>query len=188
VVVVRIEPSYEEVKQIYQEYMTTIRLDFENGALLYKDIPIILSRAALLYNIFTEMYNLLGESVIAIMHRIGKPYGESFYKIVSESFKMAGIEGSIENHYRYICAETASIGWGRIAIEDDGNAVKIICKRGFPVGRLSVAEGKVSTYPMDAYFLGYFEGYLSLLHRKDMKGREVECVGKGDERCLMVFE
>jgi hypothetical protein len=85
-----------------------------------------------------------------------------------------------------VCAETEAIGWGKIAVEDDGKKVVITSRDGFASGRTIAASGTRAT-PVDSYFLGYFEGFLNTLDGTRYAGEEVECVAKGDRQCKMVF-
>ncbi len=183
-----IEVTDDEIKEIHSAYREGTRIDFESGRLMLDSLPVIWTRASILYNMYIEMKKIVGEAVHALMHTIGKAYGINFYVLTINRLKDENNEVTREKILKYLCAETGAIGWGRISIEDLPGKVTIVAKKGCPVGHEAREKKKLLTEPVDAYFLGYFEGFISCLNNRDFSGQEVKCVGKGDEECLMVFK
>jgi predicted hydrocarbon binding protein len=180
----KIEASKKQVAIMLDGYKSNIHIEGESGELHFGDLPIILARAEIMSNIYQELEKLVGESASAVMKRLGKSYGEKFYDLISRD--QAGLLNDRNELYRYVCAETQAIGWGKIAVEEEGKIITIFSRDGLVSGRNYHAKGKVP-HSADPYFLGYFEGFLSKLDRAEYLGEEVECVAKGDKQCKMVF-
>ena len=182
----RIEPSEEYVLNVLDKYKRNTNVDFDSGELRYEGVAIIWARSELLYHIYSELESLMSESALAILKRIGKPYGTNFYKMMKEQDLVERLETE-ENIYNYLVSETMAIGWGEVVMDVLGEAMVFTCEKGLPVGSFHRKNGKTSPYPIDTYFLGYIEGFLTEMHGRPYKGEETECVGQGDERCVMKF-
>ncbi len=183
----RIEPSVEYVTSVLEKYKRSTSVDFSTGELKYDDVPIIWARAELLYHIYSELESLMSESALGVLKRIGKPYGINFYKMMKEQGQVERLQNH-DNIYKYLVSETMAIGWGEMFMETVGDVITFTCEKGFPVGRCHKNKGKASPWAIDSYFLGYLEGFLSEMHGRPYKGEETECVGKGDERCVIKFK
>ncbi|MFO7619563.1 MAG: hypothetical protein R6W91_07945 [Thermoplasmata archaeon] len=180
----KVNATKEQVASILNDYKSGTSIDPETGELLFGDLPIIFARAEIMSNIYQELEKLVGESASGVMKRLGKSYGEKFLDLIAEEQ-----EDLLKNRkllYQFICAETQAIGWGRITIEDENGAITISSKDGLASGRTASPHG-ARPHSMDAYFLGYFEGFLSKLDNTQYSGEESECVAKGDGMCRMVF-
>ncbi|MCK5038191.1 MAG: 4-vinyl reductase [Thermoplasmata archaeon] len=182
----RIEPSKEYVTNVLDKYKRNTTVDFSTGELKYDDVPIIWARSELMYHIYSELENLMSESALSILKRISKPYGANFYIMMKEQ-SLAKRLNTHENIYKYLVSETMAIGWGEVIMDIEGDTITCTSEKGLPVGKYHKELGKTSTYPIDSYFLGYLEGFLGEMHNKIYIGVEEECVGKGDERCVMTF-
>lgn len=180
----KIEASKKQVAIMLDGYKNHIHIENESGELHFGDLPIILARAEIMSNIYQELEKIVGESASAVLKRMGKSYGEKFYDLISRD--QANLLKDRNELYRYICAETQAIGWGKISMEDAGKVITISSRDGLVSGRNFLARGKIS-HPADPYFLGYFEGFLNKLDNSTYSGEEVECVAKGDKQCKMVF-
>lgn len=180
----KIEASGKQVSDILEGYKRNMHIEGKSGELQFGDLPIILARAEIMSNIYQELEKLVGESASAVMKRMGKSYGEKFYDLISKD--QAGLLLDRNELYRYVCAETQAIGWGKISIEDAGKIITISSSEGLASGRSIHANGIIS-HSADPYFLGYFEGFLTTLDKALYLGEEVECVAKGDKQCKMVF-
>ncbi len=180
----RIEPSEEYVTSVLEKYKRSTSVDFTTGDLKYDDVPIIWARAELLYHIYSELESLMSESALAILKRIGKPYGSNFYKMMKEQGQVERLQNQ-ENIYKYLVSETMAIGWGEVAIDTVGDLLIFTCEKGLTVGKYHKSKGKTSNWAIDSYFLGYLEGFLTEMHGRPYKGEETECVGKGDDRCTI---
>lgn len=184
----RIEPSENDIERVYNIYLKQSRIDFKKGQLMLGDLPIIWARAELLYDMYLELRKIVGDSANPLMSKMGNPYGRNFMKTLRKAFASAHGEVEQEAMLNFLCAENAVIGWGKISVEGKGDRWVITCKKGFPVAQAFEARKMLSTEPVDSYFLGYFEGFLSELNECIYKGREEECIALGDDVCRMVFE
>ena len=178
----KVNATKDQVASILSDYKRNTEIDPDTGELLFGDLPIIFARAEIRSNIDQELEKLVGESASGVMKRLGKSYGEKFLDLITE--EQEGLLKNREMLYRFVCAETQAIGWGRITIEDDGKNVIISSKDGLASGRTASGTG---CHAMDAYFLGDFEGLLSKLDSMPYDSEEPECVAKGDKQCRMVF-
>ena len=181
----KIEVSIDEVNNGLHLYQTNTRIDPDTAILMFGKLPVIWSRAEFMTNIYVELENLVGESAASVMKRFGKKYGKDFYKMLKDGDTALFINDK-EKLYRYICAETQAIGWGQISIEEEGGGV-IITSKGFASGMTFARKGEKHGTPIDSYFVGYFEGFLSEMSGKKFTGEEVECVAMGDGQCKMIF-
>jgi predicted hydrocarbon binding protein len=179
-----IEASKKQVANMLDGYKNHMHIESESGELQFGDLPIILARAEIMSNIYQELEKLVGESASAVLKRMGKSYGEKFYDLICRDH--ASLLNDRNEMYRYLCAETQTIGWGKISLEEEGKKITIFSREGLASGRSILAKGKIS-HPADPYFLGYFEGFLNRLDKTLYLGEEVECVAKGDRQCKMVF-
>jgi predicted hydrocarbon binding protein len=180
----KIEASKKQVANMLDGYKNHMHIEGESGELQFGDLPIILARAEILSNIYQELEKIVGESASGVLKRMGKSYGEKFYDLISKD--QANLLNDRNELYRYVCAETQAIGWGRISVEDEGKTITIFSRDGLVSGRNYLAKGQIS-HSADPYFLGYFEGFLNRLDKTTYIGEEVECVAKGDKQCKMIF-
>ncbi len=183
----KITPDPIKIKQIHDYYKANTTLDPERGFLQFDNVPIIWARTSLLYHMLWEVQALVGDAAVEVMHRIGKPYGQNFFEMSANHLSKESQSPAKDDFLEYLAVETAAIGWGNISIEREGDDIKISCENGFPVGLLTKKNRDLAEYPVDTYFLGYFEGFITAWQGKDYRGKEIECVGKGDKRCLMQF-
>ena len=182
----KIEPNKDYVEKVLATYKESTEIDYETGELMFGKMPIIWARAEFLYNIYYELSELIGDSANSILRRIGNPYGSSFYQHIKESGVVEKLARN-ENVYLYLCSENLVIGWGLVSVEEKDGQIIVISEPGLPVGRAFLRHGKKSQWSVDSYFLGYLEGLLSEMHGKEVIGEELECVAKGDDRCMMRF-
>ncbi len=180
----KVEASGEQVASILNDYKVNTRADLATGQLIFGQLPIIYARAEIICNIYQELYNLVGESASAVLKRMGRTYGEKFHDLIEQ--EDSKLFEDREMLLQFVCAETQAIGWGRIAIEDDGRTVTIISPDGLVGGRIMAEKGK-HPHAIDSYFLGYFEGFLTKLDGIRYDSEESLCVAKGDAKCMMVF-
>jgi predicted hydrocarbon binding protein len=182
----KVEVSFDEVNAVLNLYKMNTKIDETTGALQFGNLPVIWARADILANLYTELESLVGQSVASVMKRIGKAYGLKFFEMLKTG-NTALFMDDREKLYRYICSETQAIGWGRIVIEDNGDELTITSP-GLAAGRCQTMKGEVREYPIDAYLLGYFEGFFSAMKGQRFIGEEVECVSMGFDQCKMVFK
>lgn len=182
----KIEPNREYVERVLATYKNSTQIDYESGELVFGKMPIIWARAEFLYNIYHELSELIGDSANSILRRIGNPYGASFFNNIKESGVIDKL-AKTENVYLYLCSENLVIGWGQISIEEANGTITVISEPGLPTGRSFRRHKQKSQWSVDSYFLGYLEGFFSEMHGKQIVGEELECVGKGDDRCVMRF-
>ena len=179
----KVEASPEEVASLLNQYKTIIQPKPSTGELVYEDIPVMIARAEIMSNVYSELEGIVGESATGVLKKIGKSYGEMFYNLISNS-PQSNLLADKEKMFNFICAETEAIGWGRISIEELPNKVIIIADQGMATGR---NYNDTSDHPVDSYFLGYFEGFLNKLNGTVYYGVETQCVAKGDSCCKMEF-
>jgi predicted hydrocarbon binding protein len=180
----KVNATKEQVVSILNDYKTGTEIDPGTGDLQFGELPIIFARAEIMANIYQELEKLVGESATGVMKRLGKSYGEKFMNLITE--EQSELLEDRETLYQFVCAETQAIGWGRITIEDDGKTVTISSKEGLAGGRTAAHKGTRKT-PIDSYFLGYFEGFLSKMDDSQYVGEEEQCVSMGHPQCKMVF-
>ncbi len=181
----KVEVSVEEANNVLNLYKNNTKIDPESGALKFGNLPVIWARADFISNIYIELENLVGQSASSVLKRIGKIYGSKFYNLLKNGKTALFINDPVKL-YQYICAETQAIGWGQMSIEELGEDI-IITSKGFASGEYFSSTGQKRDTPIDAYFLGYFEGFLSEMHGKRFNGEETECVAMGNDQCKMVF-
>ena len=177
----KIEASQEEVASLLNQYKTNIHPKPSTGELVYDDLPVMIARAEIMSNIYSELEGIVGESATGVLKKIGKSYGEMFYELLSNGTQSYILDDK-EKIVNHICAETEAIGWGRISIEEFPDKIIIISDTGMATGRNYKGE---TQHPVDSYFLGYFEGFFSKLNNTTYYGVETECVAKGDNCCKM---
>ena len=180
----KVEVTVDDVKKIFDHYVSKSRIDPETGELLFGNIPVVWSRASFMSNIYAELESLVGQSASSVLKRIGKSYGKTFYELMRTENYVIPMDDK-EKVYRYICAETQAIGWGQISIEEVGDRI-IITSKGFASARNLTADQKPEGSP-DAYFIGYFEGLFSEMHGRRLTAEEDKCVAKGDSQCRFVL-
>ncbi len=176
----KIEASPEEVASILNQYKTSILPNTETGELVFANIPVMFTRAEFMSNIHSELEEIVGESATGVLKKIGKSYGEMFFELLSNY--QAELLADKTKLYNYLCAEVEAIGWGRISIEELPNKIIIRSDEGMATGRNYKEHNQ---YPVDSYFLGYFEGFFRKLNNTTYYGIESECVAKGDCCCKM---
>lgn len=184
----RIKPSQKDIEKVYDIYLKQSKIDFDKGQLKLGDLPIIWARAELLYDMYLELRKLVGDSANPLMEKMGKPYGRNFFNTLQKAFVATDGEMDREAILTFFCAENAVIGWGRISVENDKERWIVKCEKGFPVAQAFKARKMFATDAVDAYFLGYFEGFLSELTGSKIRGSEDKCLALGDDHCRMVFE
>jgi predicted hydrocarbon binding protein len=184
----RIEPTEKDIENVYKIYLDQSKIDHEKGQLKLGDLPIIWARADLLYNMYLELRKVVGESANPLMRKMGKPYGRNFFRTLGRALMSAHGSADEEALLNFLAAENAVIGWGRISIEREDGRWVIVCKNGFPVAQSFRSKKMFSTVPVDSYFLGYFEGFVTELEGEKYIGRETKCLALGDDQCRMVFE
>ena len=178
------EASGEQVASILNDYKVNTKADLASGQLVFGSLPIIYARAEIMASIYQELFNLVGESASSVLKRMGKSYGEKFHDLIEQ--EDSELFEDREMLFKFVCAETQAIGWGRIAIEDDGRTVTITSPEGLAGGRILAQKGK-QPQAVDSYFLGYFEGFLTKLDGTAYESEESKCVAKGDAHCIMTF-
>ncbi|UCD92334.1 MAG: hypothetical protein JSV43_09005 [Methanobacteriota archaeon] len=184
----RIEPSEKDIEKVYQIYLKQSKIDFNKGQLKLGDLPIIWARAELMYDMYLELRKLVGDSVNPLMRKMGRPYGRNLFKTLKKAFTATDGKVDQEAILSFFCAENAVIGWGRISVENDKDRWIVRCNKGFPVAQAFHARSMFATDPVDAYFLGYFEGFLSEMTGSSFRGREEKCMALGDDNCVMIFK
>ena len=184
----RVEPTEKEIENVYRIYLDQSRIDHKKGQLKLGDLPIIWARADLLYDMYIELRKVVGESANPLMTEMGKPYGRNFFRTLGKAFLSAHGKTDEEALLNFLAAENAVIGWGRIAIEREAGRMVVICKNGFPIAQTFRSKKMFSTVPVDSYFLGYFEGFVTELEGERYVGREAKCLALGDDQCRMIFE
>ncbi len=180
----KVNATREQVASILNDYKSGTDIDPHTGELQFGELPIIFARAEIMSNIYQELEKLVGESASGVMKRLGRSYGEKFMDLITE--EQSELLEDREVLYQFVCAETQAIGWGKISIEDDGKNVTITSKEGLASGRTASQKGTRHN-PIDSYFVGYFEGFLSKMNDAQYSGEEEECVAMGHPQCRMVF-
>ncbi len=182
------EPSRQEVEKLFREYMEKMHLVEDTGEIIFDGIPAVIVRSSVFYHFFEGMRELMGASAYSVLSYIGKEHGRDFYEYLKAEYERRKEELTVEEILKYTVNEMPTIGWGRVIIEDKGDEIIIEAPEGLAAGRHYKQEGKKLDIPVDAYFLGYFVGLFSSAKGMDFKGEEVECVAKGDSRCLMILK
>lgn len=177
-----IEPLEESIDLLHEKYKKKFHIDHKAGMLKFEDIPAFWSRASLFYAMHKELRKLVGDATDALMHRVTRPHGRTFMEFTD------GERGALsrDDLLLYLAEDLLATGWGKVIIEQDSGVFRVIALKGFPLGQQYLLHEDESAGPVDHYFLGYFEGAFSALDGKLYKGKEIECVAKGDDRC--VFE
>jgi len=183
----KVEIDIGEVMEILDLYKVNMRIKPETGELVFGELPIILARAEIMANLLLELESLVGQSASSVLKRIGKTYGQKFYGLMKVGYSTMFLDDE-EKIYNFLCAETQAIGWGEISVEEKGEEIIITSNLGLAASRSFRRNNIKRDFPADAYFLGYFEGFLAEMHKKRLFGEEVECIAKGDKQCKMIFK
>ncbi len=184
----KIEPTEKDIENVHKIYLDQSKIDHEKGQLKLGDLPIIWARADLLYDMYIELRKVVGESANPLMRKMGTPYGRNFFRTLGRAFLSTYGKTDEEALLSFLAAENAVIGWGRISIDKEDGRWVVVCKKGFPVAQSFRLKKMFSTVPVDSYFLGYFEGFVTEMEGKKYVGRETKCIALGDDCCRMVFE
>ncbi len=181
------EPKSEDIKKMLATYAYKMKINEETGELIFDSIPAVLARSSIFYSFFKGMRELIGASAYSVLSYIGTEHGKNFYNYLKKEYERNNKELKCEDVFNYSVNEMPAVGWGKIIIEDKGDEIVIESPEGLAVGRYYREKKENSDMPVDAYFLGYFVGLFSEAKGYALKGEEVECVGKGDKRCLMIL-
>ena len=184
----RYEPNAKDVKKMFEKYAYRIKLNEKTGELIFDGIPAVLARSSIFYSFFNGMRELIGASAYSILSYIGSEHGRDFYEYLKREYEKNKKKITPEDVYLYTVNEMPAVGWGKIIIEEKDDEIIIEAPEGFVVGRHYKERGEIMDIPVDAYFLGYFVGLFSRAKGYELRGEEVECVAKGDRRCLMVLK
>jgi predicted hydrocarbon binding protein len=184
----RVEPTEKDIQNVHKIYLDQSKIDYAKGQLKLGDLPIIWARADLLYDMYIELKKIVGDSANPLMRKMGRPYGRNFFRTLGRAFVAAHGKTDEEALLNFLAAENAVIGWGRISVERSGDRWIVISPTGFPVAQSFRSKKMYSTVPVDSYFLGYFEGFVSELSDVVYVGKETKCLALGDDVCQMVFE
>jgi predicted hydrocarbon binding protein len=183
----KVKVETKEVMDILEMYKVNMRIKPETGELVFGELPIILARAEIMANFLIELESLVGQSASSVLKRIGKTYGQKFYSLMKVGYSTMFLDDK-EKIYKFFCAETQAIGWGGIVVEEVGEEIIITSPLGLASSRTFRHNSQKRETPVDAYFLGYFEGFLTEMHGKKFFGDEVECIAKGNKQCKFVFK
>lgn len=176
--------TYKKGKEILDHYhsITEIR----NGELKLGELPIIMARRVIFYNLWDSVEKLVGKAAHSIVLGMGKPQGISFAENLD---KYIGHEKKdLDTAMDFLCNETYAIGWGAVEIELKDKSIEVKCEKGFPVGKEHVLINKISSIPVDSFFLGYFHGFFETYFKKRYTSEEVMCIGMGDKMCKFLFK
>jgi len=184
----KVVATEEAARAVFEKYKSATRMNFEKGTLEAGDVRVIWSRATLLHEIQTEMTKLMGDATLSVVSSIARVHGADFISVATKYLLDDGLEPTRENLLIYLCAETAAIGWGRIEVEIEDDVIYVTARNGFSGGQSAAASGETTDRAVDAYFLGYFEGWFSKMRGKTYRGQETECLAKGDEWCRLVLK
>ena len=181
----RYQPMSENIKKMFATYASKISINEKTGELIFDGIPVVLARSSIFYSFFKGMRELIGASAYSVLSYIGSEHGRDFYDYLQREYQKNNKELKVEDIFNYAVNELPAVGWGKITIEDNGDEIIIESREGLAVGRYYKERDEISDMPVDAYFLGYFVGLFSEAKGCALKGEEIECVGKGDNRCLI---
>ncbi len=184
----KIKATEKEINEVFERYKSEIFIDPEKGSMFFDGVKITWVRSSIFYILFKKIKYLIGESAYSLIMYAAMEHGANFYRVLKEKYDKEGKELTEEDVLKYTAAEFPAIGWGSIEIEVEENEIRVVAPYGFPAGRTFVDNGERSDIPVDAYVMGYLLGLFSEMRGKKMVGEEVECVARGDERCLMVFK
>lgn len=183
----KVKVEVDEVMDILELYKVNMRIKPETGELVFGELPIMLARAEIMANFLAELESLVGQSASSVLKRIGKTYGKKFYSLMKVGYSTMFLDDKAKI-YKFFCAENQAIGWGEISVEEAGEEIIITSALGLASSRTFRHNNAKRDTPVDAYFLGYFEGFLTEMHEKKFFGEEVECIAKGDKQCKFVFK
>ena len=144
------------------------------------------ARLSMIYTFQVELMSLVGEVAFELVRNISVKYGIGFYWVAKQYIENLGKEVTSEMVLRFLCAETAADGWGRIEIDMEDGEYTITAPNGLPVAWMAQKDKREFQFPVDSFFAGYFQGIISAMERKRYAGKEVECIAKGDSCCKIV--
>lgn len=179
----------EQAKSIYDAYSSRTKITAD-GDLLMGDLPTLWVRREMIFNTWKELQNAVGKHARVLMYNMGKPHGKASFENIKGFLNITTIDdNSIDKLLEFLCSENMVVGWGTITIKFEPSGILVTNEKGFPVGRETVIKNLVAetTYPVDAYFLGYFEGFLGAVYNTKFTGEEIECVGNGGNACKFMF-
>ncbi|MCD6467555.1 MAG: hypothetical protein J7L10_06520 [Methanomicrobia archaeon] len=176
--------TYKRGKEILDHYHSITKI--RDGELKLGELPIVMARRVIFYNLWSSIEKLVGKAAHSIVLSMGKPQGISFAENLE---KYIGHEKKdLDTAMDFLCNETYAIGWGAVEIELRDTDIEVRCEEGFPVGKEYVLINKVSSIPVDSFFLGYFHGFFETYFKERYSFGEVMCVGMGDRMCKFLFK
>jgi len=183
----KVKVDKKSAEKMLQEYKDFIRIDHETGNLRWGSIPVFLTRARLLYDIYREIEKLVGEAAYSVTYHSLRTYGAEFGKLLRDPTYPSGRGKNRKELFENICADSLAGGWGKITIEEKKGEIFLECETGFPISQCYIEDKEKSKGPVDGFYLGYFEGILSAVDACEYQGEETHCKGKGDGKCCFVF-
>ena len=123
-----------------------------------------------------------GGTANVILGIIGRGVGEEEGKVLVAAGESIGVEVSRSKvEFLRTSLEETNLGYGKVKVKEldisGGNAIVSILNsfEATPPGHSETA--------CCFFILGYLEGLFSQLSEKQFRGKESECMGKGDESC-----
>jgi len=175
--------TYKRGKEILDRYHSITEI--MDGELKLGELPIVMARRVIFYNLWASVEKLVGKAAHSIVFGMGKPQGISF---AADLEKLIEHEKDLDTTMNALCNETYAIGWGAVEIELKDTDIEVRCEKGFPVGKEYVLINKISSIPVDSFFLGYFHGFFETYFKKRYTSEEVMCIGMGDKMCKFLFK
>ncbi len=181
----RIKPDPFEADRIFEFYRKSFNLHSERGTLELIELPVIIARRAILFDLHHELYSVVGRTANLLIKRVSIPYGRDFCKWVKNTY-FKGKEFSTEIALKFLACETLAIGMGKIIIQYDKDSGEVLVEGpdGLPVGRKYIKEKIKVDSSVDSYHLGYYEGFMSELFNTKYVGVEETCVALGASSCI----
>lgn len=162
--------------------LNSIRFRDESGEVEYFGQKVVILRRDVFGLIRKELARVAGDAANVILSVAGKRVGSEEGKALAIKADVLSLKGpdTFPEFVRTAVEET-NMGIGKIRVlelsHEEGKA-SISIQNGFEVEKTGG-----SLKPTCFFTLGYLEGVFSQLLGRDLRGREVACVGRGDDFC-----
>lgn len=140
----------------------------------------VIFRVETIAEMFRRLKETFGSGAALIIYTMGVGAGRNRAENISKKYGATGLKA-----LQIIIAERAARGWGIAKIKSaEENDLKVVVEvedlfECFPY------KGSMKE-PQSIFFRGYLDGVFSALFNKKVQVKEIECVAKGDPKCVFV--
>lgn len=141
----------------------------------------IVFRVETIAEMFRKLRDTFGSGAALIIYTMGMGAGRNRAESVGKKYGAVGLRA-----LQIIMAERTARGWGLVEVKkmDEGKLEAVVEVE--DLFECLPYRGAMKE-PQSVFFRGYLEGVFSVLFNKKVRVREVECVAKGDQKCVFAI-